>query len=347
MIMNNIIEEDLKYIAQSDCIPWNKLRNQTLLITGASGLIGKNLLRALIYANQVYRLNLTILALVRNPAVFKCEFTDSALEIIEGSVEDLPDIDLPVNYVIHGASPTASAFFVSHPVDTIHTAIWGTDKLLQLADKKKVKSFVYLSSMEVYGKVTTDALLTEKDLGYLDLSSVRNCYPISKRLCENLCACYYKQHQVPAMSVRLAQTFGPGVSFADVRVFAMLARCAINKEDIVLQTKGESKHPYLYTADAVIGILCALLKGRSGQTYNLSNPTTYCSIYEMAQLVAQRIAQPNIQVHIAENGDVSKYPSSSFLNLDITLAKQLGWQPQIGLEAMYRRMMQTMQGYEK
>lgn len=342
MIMNSVIKEDLKYIAKSPCVPWDKLRNQTLLITGASGLIGKNLLHALLHANQVYNLKLTLLVLVRNPSAFKSEFADNALEIIEGNVENLPNINAPIDYIIHGASPTASAFFVSHPVDTIHTVVWGTNELLRLADKKKVKSFVYLSSMEVYGKVNTEILLKENNLGYLDPSTVRNCYPISKRMCENLCACYHKQYQVPAASVRLAQTFGPGVSYEDQRVFAMMARCAMHGENIILQTKGESKHPYLYTADAVTGILCVLLNGQSGQSYNLANPATYCSIYEMANLVANQLATKAISVHIAENGDVFKYPCPSFLNLDITLAKQLGWQPQVGLVDMYKRMIQAM-----
>ena len=345
--MNSVIKKDLKYIVRNVAIPWEKLCNRTLLITGANGLIGKNLVRALLYANQIYDLKLTLLALVRKPAIFQSEFADNALQIIEGNIENLPAIDAPIDYIIHGASPTASAFFVSQPIDTIHTIVCGTDKLLQLAKNKKVKAFIYLSSMEVYGKIDTEMLLTEKDLGYLDLSSVRNCYPIGKRLCENLCVCYYKQYQVPALSVRLAQTFGPGVCADDKRIFALLARCAMNGEDITLQTKGQSKCCYLYTADAVAGILCVLLKGQAGQTYNLANPSTYCSIYQMANLVASQLADKPIVVHIAQNGDTTKYPSPSFLNLDITLAKQLGWQPQVDLVTMYQRMIKTMKGYQK
>ena len=342
--MKDILIKDCEYISKASCIPWDRLKNKTILITGASGLIGKNLLYALLYTNKCYSLNLKILALVRNPNVLKEEFKDESLFVIEGSVENLPDIKEPINYIIHGASPTASAFFVSNPVDTIHTAVFGTDKLLQLAVQKQIESFVYLSSMEVYGKIETEKLLKENDLGYLDISSIRNCYPISKRLCENLCFCYNKQYGIHAKSVRLAQTFGPGVSYNDVRVFAMMVRCAINEEDIILQTKGESKHSYLYTADAVTGILSVLLKGESGKSYNLANPNTYCSIYEMAKMVATKLASNKISVRVAEKGDISTYPASSFINLDVSLAQKLGWNPSIGLIDMYKRMIISMQG---
>ena len=340
--MHTVLTQDLNYIIKNSCIPWNKLNSKTILITGASGLIGKNLLYALLYANKCYDLKLKILALVRNPDILKKEIEDKSLFIIEGTVENVPNIKESVDYIIHGASPTASAFFVSNPVDTIHTAVLGTDKLLQLAVQKQVESFVYLSSMEVYGKIETEKLLKEDDLGYLDVLSVRNCYPISKRLCENLCVCYNKQYGIHAKSVRLAQTFGHGVSYNDTRVFAMMARCAINGEDIILQTKGKSKNSYLYTADAVTGILCVLLKGESSKTYNLANPKTYCSIYEMAQLVAKHLANSKISVRIEEKENLSKYRPIGFLNLDVSLVQNLGWKANIDLIDMYKNMIKSM-----
>jgi nucleoside-diphosphate-sugar epimerase len=65
-------------------------------------------------------------------------------------VEQLPEIKGEIDYIIHGANPTASRYFIEHPVETIHTAVYGTDNLLRLARDKKVKGFVYLSLMEVY-----------------------------------------------------------------------------------------------------------------------------------------------------------------------------------------------------
>ena len=220
----------------------------------------------------------------------------------------------------------------------MQTAIWGTKNMLEIARQHQVKGFLYLSSMEAYGTVQSEKKLNESDLGAIDLLNVRSCYPESKRVCEMMCTSYAKEYFVPAKSIRLAQTFGPGVSIDDSRVFAMMARCAIKHENIVLLTKGNSKHPYLYTADAVSAMLCVLLKGKAGETYNAANPQTYCSIYEMGQIVVSKISEGAIEVQIAESNENLKYPATSFLNLDIERLSSLGWSPQNTLEEMYVKM---------
>ena len=211
-----------------------------------------------------------------------------------------------------------------------------------MAKNKNVKGMVYLSSMELYGKIEKDEYITESELGYVDPLNIRSCYPESKRMCENLCACYAAEYKVPVCQVRLAQTFGPGISYEDKRVFAMMARNAIESEDIVLQTKGTSKHPYVYTAQAVTAIFTVLLKGKAGEAYNVSNPETYCSIYEMGKLVAEKIANGKIKVVVLSNGDVSKYPAPSCLKLDISKIESLGWKPEYDLLWMYNRLIETM-----
>lgn len=128
--------------------------------------------------------------------------------------------------------------------------------------------------------------------------SVRACYPESKRMCENLCACYMKEYGVPVNIVRLTQTFGPGVEYDDGRIFAELARCVIEKRDIVLHTKGETKRNYLFTKDAVNAIITVLLHGENGQAYNAANEETYCSILEMANMVAKKCGKGDIKVKI-------------------------------------------------
>ena len=130
----------------------------------------------------------------------------------------------------------------------------------------------------------------------------------------------------------------------DGRVFAEFARDAINKSDIELQTAGTSKRMYLYTADAVTAILTVLLSGKSGEAYNAANPGTYCSIVEMAQLVAHEIAHDSIKVHVPTiklDAD-SKFPPPHHLNLDTSKIYKLGWRPSIGLKEMYLRMIASM-----
>ena len=340
-----IMTEDFDHIVNSPCIPWEKLKNSRILVTGATGLIGSTAVKALLYANRRLSLHTEVYCLVRNPEkaaqMFQGENAESGLHLIQQSVETPLEQDVQFDYIIHGASPTASAYFIEHPVETMHTAIAGTRNMLELAVKNQVRGFLYLSSMEAYGNVRDERVLTEKDLGSMDLSNLRNCYPESKRVCELLTTAYAREYQIPAMSIRLAQTFGPGVSVDDKRVFAMMARCAMNQEDIVLLTKGESRHSYLYTAECVEALLCVLLNGAAGETYNAANPETYCSIYEMGEMVAKEFGGGKIGVRIAES-DTSKYPAPGFLNLSIEKISALGWKPTVSLREMYARMMQVM-----
>ena len=270
--MNEILLEDHRQIASAEYIPWEKLQGKTILVTGACGLIGSTLVNALLYANETKNLNLKVIALDISKAVFAERFeTNAALSFIEASVEHLPEIEDDVDYIVHAASPTASKYFVEHPVETINIAINGTRNMLELAKQKKVDAFVYLSSMEVYGHPPKGHKVTENEVAGFDTTNVRNCYPLGKQMCENICTSYFAEYGVPAKIIRLTQTFGAGVRYDDSRVFAEFMRCAVEKRDIVLKTKGETERCYLYTADAVTAILAVMLKGATGQAYTAAN----------------------------------------------------------------------------
>lgn len=84
--------------------------------------------------------------------------------------------------------------------------------MLRLATDKKVKSMVFISSMEMYGSFNnSDFLCTEEKIGYIDPLKVRSNYPEAKRMCENLCIAYSNEYGVPVKIARLSQTFGAGI----------------------------------------------------------------------------------------------------------------------------------------
>ena len=326
-------------------IIWDKLAGKNIFITGGTGLVGSALIRLLLWANGEKSLGLKLYALVRSPQKAKAMFPeDEALELIVGDVTDLPRINAPIDHVIHAASPTSSQFFVDHPVETIRAAVCGTMNVLELAKEKSVESFVYLSSMEVYGENHTDEVLTEDRASVMKSLNVRNCYPQSKLICENLCVSYHHEYGLPCRIMRLAQTFGPGVPAGDNRVFAQFARAAIEGNDIVLATTGETKRCYLYTEDAATAIVAVMLRGAAGETYNAVNPVTYCSIREMAELVAQKVAEGRIgvQINAANNQTPGKYLPTHKWNLSADKLMALGWRPTADLEEMYRQMIEQM-----
>ena len=323
------IQKDLEQIATSEFIPWERLREKRVLVTGATGLIGYATVTGLLYTSRKRGLNTKILALVRDMERAKDRFSQwigkDDLSFLAGCVEDMPSVDGDVDYIIHGASQTTSKAFVTQAVETIHTAVIGTDNLLKTAQEKRSSGFLYLSSMEVYGHPLKGHKVKESDAGAFDPLDLRNSYPIGKQLCENLCCAYLKEYGVPAKIIRLTQTFGAGVNYDDTRVFAEFGRCVKEKRDIVLKTKGETERSYLYIADAVTAVLTVLLKGEAGQAYNAADERTYCSIAEMARQVAV-LGGIKVRFDLQDEKKLG-FPSVIYMNLDTALLRNLGWLP--------------------
>ena len=345
-LVNEIYENDIRYIHSCRFIDFDELCNKTVLITGSTGLIGFSLTTALLEYNIRHSGNISIIAVVRDLQKAKkmyCDYPDGAITFIVSDINDVFSVEGEIDYIIHGASQTSSKAFVSEPVETIRTAVQGTLNMLELAREKQVKSFVYLSSMEVYGAPENDEKITEKSPAYLDTMSVRTSYPESKRLCESLCSAYYSEYGISTKVIRLTQTFGLGVLYNDARVFADFARCVIESRDIVLHTKGETRRNYLYTADAVTAILAVLLSGQGGEAYNAANEDTYCSIYEMAELVAGLSEDGITTVKIEiEDETVFGYAPTLIMNLDTSKLQKLGWGAKTDLKEMFSRLILCM-----
>lgn len=331
-VQGNIIKEDINLVSSSEFIDWNKLKGSTIFVTGATGLIGTSFIRSLYYANKERNLELKIIGLVRDKekAVKRFEeiYSDGMISFEVGSVEDFPEINDTVDYILHAASQTASKEFVQHPVETINTSVLGTFNLLKFAKEKNVKGFVYLSSMEVYGYPERNHKVTEDEIGALSPLDLRNSYPIAKIISEAMVCAYAAEYVVPAMICRLTQTFGPYVNYNDNRIFAYFGRCVNEKKNIVLKTTGKTERCYLYTTDAVTAILTIMLKGKPGHAYNAADESTYCSIAEMAEKVA---ADAGIEVEYDIQDEATNgFPQTLFMNLDTTALKDLGWIPQGG-----------------
>lgn len=350
MNISSILSEDFEYIRQN--YDFSFLNEKSVLVTGASGLLGKQLCLYLLYLNEKNNSNIKVLALVRNlekaEKVFGSEYKNPNITFIKGNVLDANNLktalaEKEVDFVIHGASITSSKDFINHAVETIDTAVNGTLNLLRFAKSKNVEGFVYLSSMEAFGITDGKGEVREKALGYIDISSPRSSYMESKRMCENLCACFASEYNLNAKICRLTQTFGPGIAYNDTRVAAYFARCVIENTDIVLKTKGATKRPVLYTRDAVSAILTVLKSGEKGESYTAANPETFVTIKETAEMIADKISNEKIKL-VFDITNPSEYAPNLNLNLNLNVDKlsSLGWKPSVGLEEAYRRMICEM-----
>ncbi len=337
----NVFEEDLDRIASTIAdLGFNK---KTFFITGATGLVGSILVKALCWANEKYGLENHVIAHLRNPVKGDQVFAGyTGIACCVGDIRDPIQWDGEVDYIIHAASETKSKNMVEHPVETLWTTLSGSKNVLDFAKAKHAAKVVYLSSMEAFGSVDFDSRATEDMLGTIDLTKPRSCYPESKRMVENMCACYHAEYGVPVSIVRLAQTFGAGVPADDTRVFAQFARSAMRGKDIVLHTQGTSWGNYVYTADAATAIFTVLKKGKDGECYTVANESTSMQIRDMAALVADEIANGKIHVVIdIPEGANFGYAADTKLRLDASKMRGLGWTAKVGLEEMYRRMMKA------
>lgn len=345
---NTIFQQDIEAASSSQIVDWEKLRGKTVLITGASGLIGSQLAFALLNANEEKKLGLRVIACVRNRvrAEELFRYADkSAIEIKAGDISDPIGVEGDVDYIVHGASVTGSKDFVDYPVETIMTAVNGTKNVLDLAREKNVSGMVYLSSLEIYGVVDFSIeSVDELTYGRIDPMSVRSSYSEGKRLVETLCASYASEFGVKVNVARLCQTFGSGVKYNDGRVFAQFARSIIEGNDIVLRTDGSTERNYCYISDAVTGILTVLLKGDPGQAYNIANKRSLISIRDMAQLLIDKYPESGTKLvfDIAEDAAKLGYNPKVRMNLATGKAEALGWEAKVDLEEMFERLIESM-----
>lgn len=326
---NHNLMEDLNLVGESSFIQVDKLQGKTILVTGATGLIGRNLVTALVYLNKLNQLDLRVIAQIRNPEKARSIWGENCSDIkfVVGDVRHFLKIKEPIDCIIHAASETSSKAFVSKPAEVLLTALVGTKNILELAKNKKVDSVVFLSTMEVYGFPEKGSRVSETSIGAFIPQNVRNCYPVGKIAAESLCSSYASEYGLPVKVLRLTQTFGKGVSYNDGRIFAYLARCAIEGKDIVLKTKGETERSYLYTMDAVTAILTVLLNGDSGEAYTAADEATYCSIADMARLIA---SDNGIKVKFEiDKSNKSGFADTLYMNLDTSKLMNLGWKTQV------------------
>lgn len=346
----DVFEEDVNYIVSYQGIPWVRLKNKSVFITGATGLIGKMLVKSMIKASESFGLNINIVCLIRNERkfieIFNKELkSSSSLKYIVGNFDTIKEIRPYFEFIIHLANPTSSKYFVSNPVETIQSTFSGVNNTLELAKKSNSESYVFLSSMEVYGLPTKGTKVSEEMIGCFKTDEERNSYPLSKLISENLVLSYNKEYNLSTKVIRLTQSFGPGVDYNDTRLFAYLAKCAIENKNIILNTDGNTERSYIYIADTITAILSVLLKGNPGQIYNAANESTYCSIKNMSEMISKKY---NLTLKILPQ-DIKSfgYANELFMDLDSSKLRQLGWNPNYELEEMFDRMIDFLECSEQ
>ena len=345
---NYIILEDLDFISKS-LIAWEHLRDQSILITGCSGLIGSYLVKALIYANKAHDLNLKVVGVFRNIDSVNTRLSEyldgpNFELVLHDIVKPLPDDFPKVDFLIHAASQASPKFYGVDPVGTILANSTGTENLLNHAVKSKSKKFLFFSSGEVYGSpVHPNELIQEDDYGYIDPMNIRSCYAESKRMGEAMCVAWGKQYGLHVNVVRPFHTYGPGIALNDGRVFADFVANIVKGQDIVLKSDGLAKRPFCYISDAIIGFLTVLISGKDAEAYNIGNPEAEISIRDLALEIVDLRPELNLRVKFDIKDEGSQYVKSPVSRAcpSIDKASNIGWAPSIGIKEGFNRTIKS------
>ena len=310
--------------AASSSLPWGKLSNCNILITGASGLIGSSLVEILLekphHDYQVYALGRNKLRMER---LFKRYDADNSFHILTADVTQRLAYDIPFHYIVHAASGAGPADFAQRPVEVITANIQGVQNLIEYGKDHAMKRFLYVSSGEVYGE-GDGRIFTEDYCGYVNSTSPRSCYPSSKRAAETLCVSYASEYGVDVVIVRPSHTYGPGFTENDSRVYAQFIRNVLKGEDIIMKSTGEQFRSWCYVIDCASGILYVLLKGENCEAYNIADTTSNITIKELAEMVAD-IGGKKVVIENPDEKERSGYNVVKKSVFAIDKLQSLGW----------------------
>lgn len=294
------------------------IANKKILITGASGLIGRAL------CEVALSLGATVIGAGRSRAKFVALEKDSHFRFMSYEAtgvfacEDTPDI------IVHAASAASPNLYTSQPVETMLANICGINEILRFAKDHPCK-VIYVSSSEVYGKAEPrEDGFKEEDSGYVDILSPRSSYPMGKRAAETLCAAYAAEYGVDVSIVRPGHIYGPTASESDGRVSSLWPRVAARGEDIVMKSSGAQIRSYTYAKDCATAILTVALRGKKGEAYNIANPNVACSIRELAETIAA-CGGIELKMEHPTGAEAAAFNPMNNSRLDADKLVELGW----------------------
>ncbi len=339
MLLNYIIDGDAEQIIQEND-GLNELYNKSIMVTGASGMIGSYFIYTLVKLNEDYDANIKIMPLVRNLNKLNDEILSK--DYVCPIVQDVSEKIIyggEIDYIIHAASPASPKIMKEKPVETNFANTLGTANTLMLAREKNAEGYLFISSREIYGQpLENQEYFTEESFGIIDQLVPRNAYAEGKKAAENMCVGFKKEYGLNTKIVRLAHTYGPGMSIYDGRVQADFLKNLVNDENIVLNSDGSSVRTYTYVSDAVSAIFKVLLKSED-IVYNISDERNEVSIRQLAETMTE-ISPENIELvfNIEDDDNDSGYAPFKFGILSSEkIRKELGWNAKYSVKEGFKR----------
>lgn len=351
LYLNPLYIDELNKETERKEVWWKQLRGKRVLITGASGMVGAYLIDLLMRRNELYGDKIEIYALSRSMKKLQKRFKQYVesdwIHLIEHDIcNDLENkFHAPVDYMIHAASNTHPIEYFRDPVGTITTNVFGTYHLFEYARKHFCNScrIVILSSVEIYGDNHGGTeYFTENDMGYLNCNTMRAAYPESKRISESLMQAYIHQYGIDAVCARLSRIYGPSLEEDDSKALTQFINNSVKGEDIVLKSSGDQRYSYTYIADAVRAVLTVMLKGKCGETYNVSDESSNARLKDIAGYLAE-ISGTEVVFHCPEESEAKGYSTAIKALLNSSkLKKELEWKSYYSIEEGLKKTVQML-----
>lgn len=333
MLLSVLEEREIKkYVSLYDFSAY--LRNKTILVTGSKGILGSGIIRWILYANAIEKLNCRIIASSRTDDRPKyIEESDPVVYCPIGSEREF--IKGKLDYIIHTAAPTSNKIFMSQPVESLEVMVSGTKSMLELAKDTDAK-MIYISSEEAYGTPNLETAIDEAFVGGVDSLNIRSCYPLGKKVAELMCVSYWAEFQTKVNIIRPTVILGLWQAYDSTKVEAEILRCVLENKHLVMKSDGSTKKCAIYSLDCISAIMTVLFKGKPGEAYNATNPKTYCSVKDRAYK-AFATFNPSLSIDfVKSNAESSGYLPKRKLLEDISKIEQLGWSPMADMEYIYR-----------
>lgn len=324
-------------------LPWEQLCGRSILISGATGMIGSFLIDVLMEKG----LDVTVYALGRNEEKARARFArwweDPLFVFVPCDINKGLNLNVQaVDYVFHAASNTHPVAYATDPIGTITTNIIGTDNLLSFAAEHGVRRVLFASSVEVYGENRGDQeYFTEDYCGYIDCNTLRAGYPESKRAGEALCQAYIRQKGLDVVIPRLARTYGPTMLMSDTKALSQFIKKGIAGEDIVLKSAGTQLFSYTYVADAVSAVLYCLFNGQCGEAYNVADSSSDITLRDLAGIIADCVGT-KVVFDLPDATESAGYSKATKAIMDSRKLRALGWSARYDMRAGLERTIRIL-----
>lgn len=321
-------------------IDFSKLKNRTVLITGASGLIGTYLLAGLSNIPKKNKPEKIYAVCQSNPEKDWQEIARHAsATIVRGDLcndtfaESLPMSDM----IIHAGGYAQPGRFMADPLKTIKL---NTTVTLKLLEKLKPEGkLLFISSSEVYSGLTHSPF-KENQIGTTSTNHPRSCYIEGKR-CGEAIIFSARSNGVDAKSVRLSLAYGPGTRIDDKRVLHSFIQRAFAEKKIELMDSGDALRTYCYITDATQMMWNVLLHGKE-PVYNVGG-ISRTTIAKLAKLIGKIMRVPVIippskkQALASAPEDVrldlqkvrKEFGKKDFVSLEKGIVETISWQEEL------------------